>query len=33
LLVFWVGITALSRGITDIVLAFQVKSLQREVRL
>jgi uncharacterized membrane protein HdeD (DUF308 family) len=33
LLVFWIGITALARGISDIVLAFQVKSLQRGVRL
>jgi uncharacterized membrane protein HdeD (DUF308 family) len=33
LLVFWVGISALTRGIADIFLAFQVRSLQRGVRL
>ena len=33
LLVFWVGFGALARGIADIFLAFQVKSLQRGVRL
>jgi uncharacterized membrane protein HdeD (DUF308 family) len=31
LLVFWVGLSALAHGIAEIVLAFQVKSLQREV--
>jgi uncharacterized membrane protein HdeD (DUF308 family) len=29
LLILWVGIGALVRGITEIILAFQVKSLQK----
>jgi uncharacterized membrane protein HdeD (DUF308 family) len=32
LLVFWVGLSALARGITDIFLAFQVRDLQRVVQ-
>ena len=31
LLILWVGISALMRGITSIVLAFQMRSLRREV--
>jgi uncharacterized membrane protein HdeD (DUF308 family) len=32
LLVFWIGVGALARGIADIFVAFQVKALQRGVR-